>query len=140
MPQPTQLATLVRAQLVVVAAAPGTLIASPGDVDPTAQGLVIDTKLTAYLTQRPARRRADQRDRVSTELLGILRWTGHQNILPQTNCLVSGCPAQWGNLSVQISAAVDIGQIVRLVQMLSGQACRNTETRKHRIDKCSHIT
>jgi hypothetical protein len=43
--QPTQLLTLIRAQLVGLATAGGTL----GDADPAAQGLMVDTKLTGDL-------------------------------------------------------------------------------------------
>jgi hypothetical protein len=38
---------------------------------------------------------------VSPERLRVLRWTGHQNILPQTNCLVSGRPVRRKNLRVR---------------------------------------
>jgi hypothetical protein len=59
--------------------------------DPAAEGLVIDTELTAHVAQRSARR-PDEIDRVPTEILGILRRAGHPDILPPDHCLVSRCP------------------------------------------------
>src|SRR5439155_25629971 len=91
--QPAQLLPLVGADLaaVITAAGPGLL----SGVDPVPQGLVVHPELTADITQRPARG-PDQLHRVFTELLGILRWTWHLDILPQTTVWFQGVRPEGG--------------------------------------------
>jgi hypothetical protein len=59
-------------------------------------GLVVDAAFLTYLPQRPAER-AHQLDRVSGELLGILRWTRHQDILPQTSVWIRDFRSRGGS-------------------------------------------
>jgi len=57
---------------------------------------VVDPEFAGDLPQRPITR-VDQLDRVTTELLRILRPARHQDILPPDHCLESRCPAPRGN-------------------------------------------
>src|SRR5690606_31007436 len=91
--EPTQLGALVSAEL--VAARRGGALLLPCGVDPVTQGLMVNAQLTGDLPQRPVRRE-DQLYGVLTELLGVVRGTGHLNILPQTTVWFQGVRSQGG--------------------------------------------
>jgi hypothetical protein len=52
--------------------------------------------------QCPARR-ADQLNRVLAELLGVLRWTGHLDILPQTSVWFQGVRSAGGTSALRLA-------------------------------------
>src|SRR5690606_31541692 len=79
----------------LVAARRGGALLLPRGVDPVTQGLMVNAQLTGDLPQRPVRRE-DQLYGVLTELLGVVRGTGHLNILPQTTVWFQGVRYQGG--------------------------------------------
>src|SRR5690606_24746876 len=75
---------------------------------------MVNAQLTGDLPQRPVRRE-DQLYGVLTELLGVVRGTGHLNILPQTTVWFQGVRSQGGTSDVAASlryAADRINEVV----------------------------
>jgi hypothetical protein len=71
---------------------------------------MVDTQLTGDLPQRTIRG-PDQIDRILAELLGILRRTWHQDILPQAAAWFQGVRSRGGTSVAAIVEATEHGRL-----------------------------
>src|SRR5690606_31804234 len=99
--EPTQLGALVSAEL--VAARRGGALLLPCGVDPVTQGLMVNAQLTGDLPQRPVRRE-DQLYGVLTELLGVVRGTGHLNTQRRCQNKIKWTAMWWQSAATKVKA------------------------------------